>query len=244
MGAERAEKLRMLEAQIGYTFSDRSLLDTALTHRSFINENSEPGIMDNERLEFLGDAVLDLCISDLLMQKYPDFNEGQLSRMRSLLVNEYPLAAMGKNFSLGGYLRLGKGEESSGGREKNSILSNAFEALVAAVYLDSGYNTAFEVLKKLFEPLLDRGATDMLFRDFKTQLQEVSQELFKTIPRYSLKNEYGPDHDKTFVIQLAIADRVFTNGTGKSKKEAEQEAARKALEELDIIKSKNPSHGE
>lgn len=243
MGAERAEKLRMLEAEIGYTFSDRGLLDTALTHRSFINENSEPGIMDNERLEFLGDAVLDLCISDLLMQKYPDFKEGQLSRMRSLLVNEHPLAAMGRKFSLGGYLRLGKGEESSGGREKNSILSNAFEALVAAVYLDSGYNTAFAVLKKLFEPLLDRGATDMLFRDFKTQLQEVSQELFKTIPRYSLKNEYGPDHDKTFVIQLAIADRVFTSGTGKSKKEAEQEAARKALEELDIIKSKNPSHG-
>jgi len=209
----------------------------ALTHRSFINESSEPGLQDNERLEFLGDAVLDLCVSDLLMKKYPDHNEGRLSRLRSLLVNEYPLAEMGRKFSLGEYLRLGKGEESSGGRKKNSILSNAFEAVVAAVYLDSGFDRISAILEKLFEPLLLQNADDLLFRDFKTQLQEVSQELFKTIPKYSIMDEYGPDHDKTFVVQLGIANRIRTSGMGKSKKEAEQEAARRALEELDIIKT-------
>lgn len=237
MKNDRIEKLKSLESDMGYEFTDLRLLDVALTHRSFINESSEPGLQDNERLEFLGDAVLDLCVSDLLMKKYPDYNEGRLSRMRSLLVNEYPLAEMGRKFSLGEYLRLGKGEESSGGRKKNSILSNAFEAVVAAVYLDSGFDPISLLLEKLFEPLLLQNADDLLFRDFKTQLQEVSQELFKTIPKYSLMDEYGPDHDKTFVVQLGIANRIRTSGMGKSKKEAEQEAARRALEELDIIKT-------
>ena len=237
MKNERIEKLKSLESDLGYEFKDLGLLNVALTHRSFINESSEPGLQDNERMEFLGDAVLDLCISDLLMKKYPDYNEGRLSRMRSLLVNEYPLAEMGRKFSLGEYLRLGKGEEGSGGRKKNSILSNAFEAVVAAVYLDSGFDRISAVLEKLFEPLLLQNADDLLFRDFKTQLQEVSQELFKTIPKYSLMDEYGPDHDKTFVVQLGIANRIRTSGMGKSKKEAEQEAARRALEELDVIKT-------
>lgn len=237
MKEERIEKLKSLEAVLGYEFADLRLLDVALTHRSFINESTEAGLQDNERLEFLGDAVLDLCISDLLMKKYPDYQEGRLSRMRSLLVNEYPLADMGRKFSLGDYLRLGKGEESSGGRNKSSILSNAFEALVAAIYLDSGFDRASAILEKLFEPLLLQDADNLLFRDFKTQLQEVSQDLFKTIPKYSLMDEYGPDHDKTFVVQLGIANRIRTSGMGKSKKEAEQEAARRALEELDIIKT-------
>ncbi len=140
MENERIDKLKSLETALGYEFADLQLLDVALTHRSFINENSQPGLEDNERLEFLGDAVIDLCISDLLMKKYPQHNEGRLSRMRSLLVNEYPLADMGRKFLLGEYLRLGKGEESSGGRKKSSILSNAFEAVVAAVYLDSGFD--------------------------------------------------------------------------------------------------------
>ncbi|MEN6464846.1 MAG: ribonuclease III [Syntrophaceae bacterium] len=237
MENERIAKLKLLEAAVGHEFADLRLLDVALTHRSFINENSQPGLRDNERLEFLGDAVIDLCISDLLMKKYPDYNEGKLSRMRSLLVNEYPLADMGRKFSLGEYLRLGKGEESSGGRNKSSILSNAFEAVVAAIYLDSGFDRVAAVLTRLFEPLLVQNAHDLLFRDFKTQLQEVSQELFKTIPKYSLMDEFGPDHDKTFVVQLGIANRILTSGMGKSKKEAEQEAARRALEELDIIKT-------
>jgi len=237
MENERIAKLKLLEAAVGHEFADLRLLDVALTHRSFINENSQPGLRDNERLEFLGDAVIDLCISDLLMKKYPDYNEGKLSRMRSLLVNEYPLADMGRKFSLGEYLRLGKGEETSGGRNKSSILSNAFEAVVAAIYLDSGFDRVAAVLTRLFEPLLVQNAHDLLFRDFKTQLQEVSQELFKTIPKYSLMDEFGPDHDKTFVVQLVIANRILTSGMGKSKKEAEQEAARRALEELDIIKT-------
>jgi len=237
MKNERLERLKLLQTALEYDFVNPQLLDVALTHRSFINESTEPGLQDNERLEFLGDAVLDLCVSDLLMKKYPDYNEGRLSRMRSLLVNEYPLADLGRRFSLGEYLRLGKGEETSGGRNKSSILSNAFEAVVAAVYLDSNFDRIAAVLEKLFEPLLSQNANDLLFRDFKTQLQEVSQELFKTIPKYSLLDEYGPDHDKTFIVQLGIANRIITSGMGKSKKEAEQEAARKALEELDIIKA-------
>jgi ribonuclease III len=237
MKDERIEKLKSLEAALGHEFSDLRLLDVALTHRSFMNESAEQGLEDNERLEFLGDAVLDLCISDLLMKKYPDYNEGRLSRIRSLLVNEYPLAELGRKFALGEYLRLGKGEESSGGRNKNSILSNAFEAVVAAIYLDSGFERISTVVDRLFEPMLLQNAEGLLFRDFKTQLQEVSQELFKTIPKYSMIDEYGPDHDKTFVVQLGIANRIRTSGMGKSKKEAEQEAARRALEELDIIKT-------
>lgn len=237
MKSERIDKLKSLEFALEYQFADLRLLDVALTHRSFMNESSEPGLQDNERLEFLGDAVLDLCVSHLLMKAFPDYNEGRLSRMRSLLVNEYPLAEMGRKFSLGEYLRLGKGEESSGGRNKSSILSNAFEAVVAAVYLDSSFDRVYAVMEKLFEPLILQDTDNLLFRDFKTQLQEVSQELFKTIPKYSLMDEYGPDHNKTFVVQLGIANRIRTSGMGKSKKEAEQEAARRALEELDIIKA-------
>jgi ribonuclease III len=237
MKSERIEKLKLLQTALGYEFADVSLLDVALTHRSFMNESDEPGLQDNERLEFLGDAVLDLCVSDLLMKKFPDYNEGGLSRMRSLLVNEFPLAELGRRYSLGEYLRLGKGEETSGGRNKSSILSNAFEAVVAAVYLDSDFERAAAVLNRLFEPLLSLNANELLFRDFKTQIQEISQELFKTIPKYSLIDEYGPDHDKTFIVQLGIANRIRTTGRGKSKKEAEQEAARRALEELDIIKA-------
>ncbi len=237
MQNERIEKLKFLQTVLGYEFADLKHLDVALTHRSFINESTEPGLQDNERLEFLGDAVLDLCVSDLLMKKYPDYNEGRLSRMRSLLVNEFPLADLGRRYALGEYLRLGKGEEASGGRNKSSILSNAFEAVVAAIYLDSNFERIAAVLDKLFEPLLSKNANDLLFRDFKTQLQEVSQEQFKTIPRYSLIDEYGPDHDKTFIVQLGIANRIRTSGMGKSKKEAEQEAARRALEELNVIKA-------
>lgn len=233
METDRENRLKSLQEQIGYFFSDPGLLDMALTHRSFINENVAFRLRDNERLEFLGDAVLDLCISDLLMRRYPDFNEGKLSRMRSVLVNEFPLAELGRKYSLGEYLRLGRGEEVSGGRAKTSILANAFEALVAAIYLDGGFDLTLSMMERIFEPMLEQGESEMLFRDFKTQLQEVSQEIFKTIPKYSLIDERGPDHDKTFVVQLAISNRILTTGTGKSKKEAEQAAARRALQELE-----------
>lgn len=231
MDKDRLTNLAVLERRLGYSFEDKGLLDTALTHRSFMNENPNASLQDNERLEFLGDAVLELCISDLLMRRFADHREGWLSRMRASVVNEQSLAQLAKKFRLGDFLLLGKGEESSGGRTKTSILSNAFEALVAAIYLDCGFQETYAFFERLFNPLVETG-NNLLFGDFKTSLQEVSQSRFKAIPKYSLIHEYGPDHDKVFQVKLMIPDVVTTTGLGKTKKEAEQQAARKALDAL------------
>ncbi len=231
MDKDRLANLEALERGLGYSFKDKGLLDTALTHRSFMNENPNGSLQDNERLEFLGDAVLELCISDLLMRRYADHREGWLSRMRASVVNEQSLAQLAKKFRLGDFLLLGKGEESSGGRTKTSILSNAFEALVAAVYLDCGFPETYAFFERLFAPLVEAG-NDLPFGDFKTSLQEVCQSRFKVIPKYSLIHEYGPDHDKVFQVKLVIPDVVTATGVGKTKKEAEQQAARKALDAL------------
>ena len=233
MDKERIEKLKNFEEIISYTFNDISLLDNALTHRSYANENQELSCRDNERLEFLGDAVLELCISDILMKKFPDYTEGQLSKLRAFLVNEQALTDLAKKFNLGDFLLLGKGEESSGGRTKNSILSNTFEAVIAAIYVDSGYEEIYELTNDLFRPLIENGFDETIYRDYKTYVQEISQNRFKVIPEYTLIHEYGPDHDKIFQIELSISDILTTTGIGKNKKDAEQQAAKKALEELE-----------
>lgn len=233
MDKERIEKLKNFEEIISCTFNDISLLDNAMTHRSYANENQELSCRDNERLEFLGDAVLELCISDILMKKFPDYTEGQLSKLRASLVNEQPLTELAKKFHLGDFLLLGKGEESSGGRTKNSILSNTFEAVIAAIYLDSGYEKIYELIDDLFQPLIKNGSEETIYRDYKTCVQEISQNRFKVIPKYTLIHEYGPDHDKMFQIELLIPDILTTTGIGKNKKDAEQQAAKKALEELE-----------
>jgi ribonuclease III len=233
MTKERAAALDQFEERLHYRFRDRCLLDTALTHRSFINENPLPARQDNERMEFLGDAVLELCVSDMLMKKFPDYTEGQLSQLRASIVNEQPLAEVAKNFSIGDYLLLGKGEESSGGRSKPSLLSNTFEALLAAIYLDSGFEQVSEFIRRLLSPLMNEGQRTLIYRDYKTAVQQITQNRFKETPRYTLIREYGPDHDKTFEIELSIADRITTSGAGKNKKEAEQRAAEKALQELE-----------
>jgi ribonuclease III len=233
MDKERIEKLKDFEKIISYTFNDTNLLDNALTHRSYVNENQELLCKDNERFEFLGDAVLELCISDILMKKFPDYTEGQLSKLRASMVNEQALSKLSKIFHLGDFLLLGKGEESSGGRNKRSILSNTFEALMAAIYLDSGYEKTYRLITNLFQALIENGFDQTIYGDYKTYVQEISQNRFKVIPEYVLINQYGPDHDKIFQTELIIPGILKTTGTGKNKKDAEQQAAKKALEELE-----------
>jgi ribonuclease-3 len=233
MDKKRTEKLKDFEKRISYTFNDISLLDNALTHRSYVNENQEFLCKDNERFEFLGDAVLELCISDILMKRFPDYTEGQLSKLRASLVNEQALSELAKNFHLGDFLLLGKGEESSGGRNKRSILSNTFEALMASIYLDSGYEKTYRLITNLFQALIENGFGQTIYGDYKTYIQEISQNKFKVIPEYVLIHQYGPDHDKIFHTELVIPGILKTIGTGKNKKDAEQQAAKKALEELE-----------
>lgn len=232
---DRIEHLKDLEAILEYTFSDVSLLNNALTHRSFVNENQDLNYRDNERLEFLGDAVLELCITDILMKDFPDHAEGQLSKLRASIVNEQPLAKLAEQFEIGRFLMLGKGEEASGGRHKYSILSNTLEALIAAIYLDGGYSTVYSFIKRVFNSLIMEWTADPFYHDYKTSLQELSQSKYRIIPKYTLIHEYGPDHNKIFQVKLYIADIISTTGLGRSKKEAEQSAAQKALEELGEI---------
>jgi ribonuclease-3 len=232
MNEERAAALRELEACLGYHFEDIGLLDNALTHRSFVNENPALPCRDNERLEFLGDAVLELTVSDMLMNKFPDDAEGELSKLRASVVNEQPLAGLARHFRIGEFLLLGRGEEASGGRMKSSLLANAFESVVAAMYIDGGFDRASHFIGRLFEPLIEAGAVAAVYRDYKTVVQEICQNRFREFPRYALISETGPDHDKRFETSLVVGERVIATGTGRSKKEAEQQAAKTALEEL------------
>jgi ribonuclease III len=233
MKEERRSRLAELEERLGWHFTDISLLDHALTHRSFINENADPALADNERLEFLGDAVLELTVSDMLMRRYPDHAEGSLSKMRASVVNEQPLAQMARRFGIGDHLLLGRGEEASGGRQKSSLLANAFESVVAAMFLDAGFDRTAAFVGRLFTPLIEEGNISTVYRDYKTAAQERTQVLFREMPRYVLISATGPDHDKRFETCLMIGERVIATGTGRSKKEAEQQAARTALEEME-----------
>ncbi|MDY6838018.1 MAG: ribonuclease III [Thermodesulfobacteriota bacterium] len=226
------DHLSPLELALAYHFKDRGFLREALQHSSYVNEQREVSLRDNERLEFLGDAVLDLVITHVLMDHFPETREGDLSRMRATIVNESRLAAMAQELDLGRYLLLGKGEASSNGQEKKSILSNAFEAVIAAVYLDGDFQAAFEVIERLFSDIINGIEDRLAAEDFKSRLQEFVQSRFKTIPQYKVEAENGPDHDKTFLVRLHIGNFLTTRGTGKSKKAAEQAAASVALEKL------------
>jgi ribonuclease III len=220
-----------LEAILDYAFRDRSRLESALTHKSYVNENPSWGRPDNERLEFLGDAVLDLVVGHLLMDAAPERNEGELSKTRASIVNEAGLADVALELGLGEWLFLGRGEEQSGGRRKPSVLADACEALVAAVYLDGGFDASFGVVRKLFGGrVASAGAAGM--SDFKTRLQERAARRRQPV-RYQLVHEEGPDHDKTFDIAAWVGERQLARGVGKNKKEAEQRAAELALRALD-----------
>lgn len=230
MNKSRLATLRGLEKRLHYRFRDISILETALTHRSYANENPQLTVSDNERLEFLGDAVLGLCISDLLIKKYTDLSEGTLSQIRAAIVNEKPLAELARKLEIGSCLLLGRGEEISGGRKKDSLLANALEALIAAVYLDSSFVKTKMLIKKLIGPLLiDENIRSQYF-DYKTAVQEFCQKKYKAIPIYTIIDSSGPDHAKMFEVKLTIADKEVYIGSGKSKKEAEKQAAQKAWE--------------
>lgn len=226
--------LHHLQDLLGYRFQSVELMHQALVHRSYAHEKAETGAEDNERLEFLGDSVLSLIISHILLMKFPQADEGSLSRMRASLVNEGRLAAIAVKLGLGDLMRLGKGEEMSGGRDKPSILADAAEALLGAVYLDGGLDAAFHVVRRLFDEKLDKVAAEedplrRLDKDFKTQLQEATQAKKRMVPQYVVEREEGPDHDKVFYVTVRLDGRLLARGVGKSKKAAEQDAAQKAL---------------
>ena len=220
-----------IEQKLGYQFNSRDLLEEALRHSSYVNEQPDSELRDNERFEFLGDAVLNLIVGHILMERYPDLKEGDLSRTRANLVNENHLAIMARSIDLGAGLLLGKGEIQTNGMEKNSILAGAFEALMAAVYLDGGFKAAFKIIENNFVPFLDKIYPTIDNYDYKSRLQEWVQEKHGSIPCYQVVREEGPDHAKTFWVSVKVFD-IETEGTGKSKKAAEQDAARKALEKL------------
>jgi ribonuclease-3 len=216
-----------LEALLGYHFADRALLEQALRHPSWCNEQPEPRPDDNERFEFLGDAVLDLVVSHRVMTRYPAAHEGDLSVTRQQLVSEAALSEVAGALGLGAWIQLGKGEEKSGGRTKPRILADGFEALIGAVYLDGGYSAGWELLERVLGAKI--ASVELKnFYDFKTRLQETAQARLKATPTYHVVNQLGPDHDKRFVVAVQIGDDEWARAVGKSKKEAEQMAAAEA----------------
>ncbi|MDL1958505.1 MAG: ribonuclease III [Deltaproteobacteria bacterium] len=222
-----------LEISLGYHFVRPELLEQALTHRSYAVEHRIDAL-DNERFEFLGDAVLELVVSHLLFTRYGErCREGELTRMRSFLVNESQLATQARRLKLGKHLRLGKGEDRSGGREKQSILSDTFEAVIGAIYLDSGIEKVFSFIKSCFGDLLDQAMDTGLGQDYKSKLQELTQGRFHSVPVYEIEKVSGPDHQRIFDVAIHFNGQVLQRGSGRSKKEAEQDAARKALCILD-----------
>jgi ribonuclease III len=224
-GLASFDGLETLEANIGVHFDDRNILLRSLAHRSWCAENGEPE--SNERLEFLGDSVLGLVVTHYVFEHFPDLPEGQLSEVRAGVVNAHVLAELATELDLGAHLLLGKGEDAAGGRAKQSILADAFEAVVAAVYLDGGFDSAQLMVNRLLAQRIET-VEFKGFYDFKTRLQETSQARLKATPTYHVVQELGPDHDKRFVVSVAIGEDEWARAVGKSKKEAEQMAAAEA----------------
>jgi ribonuclease III len=238
-----SEKLTKLQDRLGYQFGDRRIMIQSLTHRSYGHENLQHetiAFRDNERLEFLGDAILDVVISDILLETFPESNEGHLSKMRAAVVNEKTLADMTRSIGLGECLRLGKGELQTGGQDKPSILSSTFEAIIAAIYLDGGFHAVFPVVRHLFRPFFDPNMETEVFQDYKTKLQELVQARFRVTPTYHLISTEGPDHAKTFEIEARQKDIVLGRSSGPSKKQAEQNAAKASLY---LFESKKENEG-
>jgi ribonuclease-3 len=225
------EELSKLEKTLEYRFTDLRLLHKSLIHSSYAFEQSQGG-KDNEKLEFLGDAVLDLVIGHILFNRYELMREGELTRLRSALVNEHHLAKMAKEINLGHYLFLGKGEDSSHGRDKSSILSCAYEAVIGAVFEDGGYAVVCEVIEHFFLPHIEGKKEALLIADAKSRLQEALQDKFNEAPTYVTDSEEGPAHQKVFTISAVFRGEVLGVGRAGSKKEAEQKAAAEALEKM------------
>ncbi|MCX5889224.1 MAG: ribonuclease III [Deltaproteobacteria bacterium] len=238
----RQPELGTLARRLGHRFKDPSWLDQALRHSSFAHEN--PGVgPSNEQMEFLGDAVLALTVSNLLLQHFPQSSEGELSRGRAALVNARRLAALARELDLGAYLLLGRGEEQQAGREKPSLLADALEAVMAAVFLDGGLKAADRLTRRWFSPLL-AGLAESPWQDFKTRLQELTQARFKGSPTYALLSESGPSHARLFEVEVRLGERPLAQGQGRTKKQAEQLAAREALETLADLAGEEDRGGE
>src|SRR4030042_1733996 len=223
-----------LEKRLGYLFKKKGLLIEALTHRSFYHENPDRADAYNERLEFLGDSVLGFIIVEYLFTYKNEFTESVMAKTKSYLVKESILSEIASSISLGKYLRLGKGEEATGGRTKRSLLADATEAVLGAVYIDGGYKKAKELILRLFKEKIDAILSSGEFHDFKTELQERTQLLFNTIPEYRMIKQEGVEHKKIFTVEVDIAGKKFGTGYGKSKKEAETIAAKEALQRLAV----------
>jgi ribonuclease-3 len=221
-----------LEERLGVRFGDAALALAALTHKSWVNEHRGEGLSDNERLEFLGDAVIDLAVSHRLMERFPDAREGDLSKIRAAVVDETGLARLARQLDLGSLLRLGRGEELTGGRQKSSLLADALEAVIAVVYVGGGLGPVLEIVDRFLGEAFARAAAGTLDRDYKTQFQELAQSRLRTTPRYRVVAEHGPDHSKTFDVELELRGEVVGRGAGRSKKDAEQAAAKIALEAM------------
>ncbi len=228
-----AETVSAFQQRLGYSFRSLDLLERALTHKSFSNENRELRSPNNERLEFLGDAVLGFVIGEMIFSSFPNLQEGALSKIKAHLVSASMLAAKARALEIGRYLRMGAGEARSGGAEKLSLLADAFEAVVAAIYLDGGVAATDTFVRRVFEPEvagIDIG--DLSFHDYKTTLQETAQSLGLPLPDYRVVEESGPDHEKAFVVELLWDGEAFAQGRGPSKREAQRKAAKEALKKL------------
>ena len=221
--------MEALEEKLGYRFANRALLENALTHSSYANENRAKGVQSNERLEFLGDSVLGMVVADYLYRTHPDLPEGDLTRTRAALVCEESLAEVAQVLELGAYLKLGKGEEAGGGRTRPSITADAVEAVLAAVYLDGGIGSARKIIQKY---ILDAEAERGKNRDYKTALQELVQRESGQVLQYHLVGSSGPDHAKVFTVEVTLNGKTVGRGEGHSKKEAEQNSARAAIDAL------------
>lgn len=230
---ERRQELESLAQRLGHRFANLEILDQALRHSSYVHENPQGGV-SNERLEFLGDAVLDLAVSTLLLTRFPRSSEGDLSRGRAALVNARQLAILARHLGLGAHLLLGRTEERQEGRQKPSLLANALEAVLGAVFLDGGLEVVASLTDRWFSPLL---ATALPGQDFKTSLQELTQARYKALPSYHLLAENGPGHAKHFQVEVRLNDVPLAQGAGGTKKQAAQRAARLALEKLEAEES-------
>jgi ribonuclease-3 len=227
------ESFARLEALLGYEFRDKSLLTRALTHRSFVNEHEGQGIRNNESMEFLGDAVLGFIVSARICDRFPGSNEGELSKIKGYLVSAANLIYLAEKIELGSFVRLSRGEEKTGGRKKRAIVVDAYEAVLGAIYLDGGIEAAGSFLERQIGGLLHSlDMHQLTYGDFKSALQEQLHNLRKSEPAYKVVEEIGPDHRKVFVVEVVVGHEVIARSSGRTKKEAQQEAARAALDNL------------
>jgi len=240
MRASFSKSIAPLEVSIGYAFRKKSLLKEAVTHKSFAYERHKESILFNERMEFLGDAVLSIIISDYLYHAYPEYTESELSKVRAYTVQEATLAEAAARLDIGSHLQLGKGEELTGGRRKPSLLANVFESVLGAIYLDGGIKKAKEFVLANLKHKADELITNNLLFDFKTKFQEVAQAEFGVLPKYSTHNEEGPEHSKIFEVNVFINEKMYGSGRGRSKKVAAQMAAEEGLKN---IKDQTTEHG-